>query len=534
MRDREGDALYVGKAANLRRRVRSYFGPGGRHGRLIGRALEELESLDHETCGSEFAALLREDRLIKELRPPCNRRGAGGGGAYLKLTLAEDAPRLYAVARPLPDGAAYFGPVRSQRLARGAVTGLRLLYGVEGPDTALRRRRPAPAAVGEPGALGRPGPAAGGGRAPGARSPWSPAIAPLPAAAAPRHARRPRPGAPGAGQPGGAGRARRGGGRRRGVLRRRRGGAATRRRDGRVVAGARPAGAGDRPARVAPAAAAAAVAVLDELGIVEDRLRDRAARAPRWSSRPAGTHRRSALAAIGRARGRAGRDAGLAVRAAAALALSGRYAPFGRQAAAGLRAWADGCGARLRIEDDRSDPAESARLLPGLARAADLTFGPYGSGPARRGRRGDGRAARGRLEPRRRRGAPHRRPRDRRAGPGRGVLARAWPTSCGRPAPTRARSRSCARPGASAARWPAARRESLAAAGARPLVASTSTPAIRARPSPRRGRPGPRWVVGGGRAEDDLALARSLVGTGMRPAWWCAAWPSPATSWATP
>ena len=56
------------------------------------------------------------------------------------------------------------------------------------------------------------------------------------------------------------------------------------------------------------------------------------------------------------------------MRAAAALALSGRYAAFGRQAAAGLRAWAEGCGAGLRIQDDRSDPAESARLLPGLAR----------------------------------------------------------------------------------------------------------------------------------------------------------------------
>ena len=134
MRDREGGVLYVGKASNLRRRVRAYFGPGGRHGRLIGRALEELESLDHETCGSEFAALLREDRLIKELRPPCNRRGVGGGGAYLKLTLAEDSPRLYAVRAQLPDGAAYFGPVRSQRLARGAVTALRRLYSLDAVD----------------------------------------------------------------------------------------------------------------------------------------------------------------------------------------------------------------------------------------------------------------------------------------------------------------------------------------------------------------------------------------------------------------
>ena len=77
MRDREGAPLYVGKAGNLRRRVRSYFGPGGRHSRLIGRALERLDSIDHETCGSEFAALLREDQLIKEL----SRRATGAARA---------------------------------------------------------------------------------------------------------------------------------------------------------------------------------------------------------------------------------------------------------------------------------------------------------------------------------------------------------------------------------------------------------------------------------------------------------------------
>ena len=135
MRDHGGGVLYVGKATNLRRRVRSYFGPGGRHGRLIGRALEELESIDHETCGSEFAALLREDRLIKELRPPCNRRGAAGGAGVPEADAGRGLAAPLRRARPLPDGAAYFGPVRSQRLARGAVTALRLLYGVEGPDT---------------------------------------------------------------------------------------------------------------------------------------------------------------------------------------------------------------------------------------------------------------------------------------------------------------------------------------------------------------------------------------------------------------
>ena len=56
------------------------------------------------------------------------------------------------------------------------------------------------------------------------------------------------------------------------------------------------------------------------------------------------------------------------IRAAAALALSGRFAPMGRQAAEGLTAWASAAGARLRIEDDRSDPELSAALAGGLAR----------------------------------------------------------------------------------------------------------------------------------------------------------------------
>lgn len=152
MRDRQGNALYVGKAANLRRRVRSYFGPGGRHSRLIGRALEGLEAIDHETCGSEFAALLREDRLIKDLRPPCNRRGTAAAGRYLRLVDG----RLSVVTATRPDGAAYFGPVRSQRLLRDGAACLRALHPLDASDPAVRARATADLAAalaGDPAAL---------------------------------------------------------------------------------------------------------------------------------------------------------------------------------------------------------------------------------------------------------------------------------------------------------------------------------------------------------------------------------------------
>ncbi len=138
MRDRHGEVLYVGKAGNLRRRVRSYFGPGGRHSRLIGRALERLESIDHEIHGSEFAALLAEDRLIKDLRPPCNRRGAGAAGRYLRLAPSGAANRLQLVTAIRDDDASYFGPLRSQRVAREAAACLEVLYPIRDAAPALR------------------------------------------------------------------------------------------------------------------------------------------------------------------------------------------------------------------------------------------------------------------------------------------------------------------------------------------------------------------------------------------------------------
>jgi DNA polymerase-3 subunit epsilon len=128
MKDAQGRVLYVGKAANLKRRVRSYFGPGGQHSRRIGRALAELERVDHEPLGSEFEALLREGELIRSLRPPCNSRGVTRRGRYLKLTVGELYPRLLVVDRPGRDDAAYFGPFRSARSVQRALWALQVAY----------------------------------------------------------------------------------------------------------------------------------------------------------------------------------------------------------------------------------------------------------------------------------------------------------------------------------------------------------------------------------------------------------------------
>jgi hypothetical protein len=72
MRDRTGEVIYVGKAGNLRRRVRSYFTPRALKDAKIARIHSQLYSLQFLTCANEVEALLLEMRMIRDFRPPIN------------------------------------------------------------------------------------------------------------------------------------------------------------------------------------------------------------------------------------------------------------------------------------------------------------------------------------------------------------------------------------------------------------------------------------------------------------------------------
>ncbi len=206
------------------------------------------------------------------------------------------------------------------------------------------------------------------------------------------------------------------------------------------------------------------------------------------------------------------RGSGATIRAAAALALSGRYGAFGRQAAAGLEAWAAARGVRLRIEDDRSDGARSARLCATLAPGADILLGPYGSGPGR----AVAAAMAGRPEVVWNHGAaavPG--PRGRMVdvlGPARAYW-RGLPALAGdaRVAVVRA-------PGGFGAEIAEGAIAALAAAGRPAVLTADLDPA---RPEGAVGAAvaaGADWVAGGGRMEDDLALARAIAAAGLRGA----------------
>ena len=116
MKDRGGRILYVGKATNLRARVRSYFGGDDR--RKVPQLLRETEAIDWIECPHELEASVRELRLIQELEPRFNRQGKRWRStAYVKLTLTERFPRLTVVRSAKADGNLYLGPFASTRAA---------------------------------------------------------------------------------------------------------------------------------------------------------------------------------------------------------------------------------------------------------------------------------------------------------------------------------------------------------------------------------------------------------------------------------
>jgi DNA polymerase-3 subunit epsilon len=130
MRDARGQALYVGKARDLRARGRSYFGPR-RQRPAVEAALLALDRIDGVPLGSELEAALVELELIRTFRPPGNARSVRPERcAYLRLGLADPVPALGIRDRPRPDGALYAGPFRSRRVAEEAAHALRDAYGL--------------------------------------------------------------------------------------------------------------------------------------------------------------------------------------------------------------------------------------------------------------------------------------------------------------------------------------------------------------------------------------------------------------------
>jgi len=114
-RDRNGTVFYVGKAKNLRSRVRSYF--YGDERRSVEQMLRELHSIDSRVCATELEAEVVELRMIATHLPRHNRRNRPPRSAHFVKVTAERFPRLSIVRTVRDDGLGYLGPFRSRRSA---------------------------------------------------------------------------------------------------------------------------------------------------------------------------------------------------------------------------------------------------------------------------------------------------------------------------------------------------------------------------------------------------------------------------------
>ena len=128
MRGEQGHVLYIGKARSLRGRVRSYFRRGDRTAKTISLA-KRVADLEVIVTDSEIEALLLENNLIKEHRPPFNVTFRDDKGyLYVKVTTNETYPRIGTTRRLLKDGALYFGPFTSAKSLRQTLKLLNRLF----------------------------------------------------------------------------------------------------------------------------------------------------------------------------------------------------------------------------------------------------------------------------------------------------------------------------------------------------------------------------------------------------------------------
>lgn len=143
-RDPEGRILYVGKAADIKQRVRSYFrSPGGRDIKTI-MMLEKAADIEYVITGSEKEAFILEDNLIKEYHPPYNIKFRDDKRyPLLKLPVAEEFPVLSIVRRAENDGSLYFGPYPSAHSLRETVKWIRRIFPIRTSlDTKFSRLPP--------------------------------------------------------------------------------------------------------------------------------------------------------------------------------------------------------------------------------------------------------------------------------------------------------------------------------------------------------------------------------------------------------
>ncbi len=118
----EGTVIYVGKAKNLRSRVRSYFLEASQANRKTGSLMREAVDVDYIVVDNEREALALENNLIKQRKPRFNILLRDDKTyPYIKLTMGDRFPKVFVTRKLRKDGGQYFGPYFPGNLAHRLV-----------------------------------------------------------------------------------------------------------------------------------------------------------------------------------------------------------------------------------------------------------------------------------------------------------------------------------------------------------------------------------------------------------------------------
>ena len=123
-----GDTLYVGKATDLRARVRSYFYGDPR--RKIRDLLRQVDRITVETFDTMLEAEVAEMRAIAQEMPPHNRAGKPTASWYLKVHTNAKTPKITSARVPREDGNLYLGPFHNLRMVRTLIEALQDAFAI--------------------------------------------------------------------------------------------------------------------------------------------------------------------------------------------------------------------------------------------------------------------------------------------------------------------------------------------------------------------------------------------------------------------
>ena len=140
MHDKKDQIIYVGKAISLKNRVRQYFQSSRDKSVKIKQMVSKIARFEYIVTDSELEALILENNLIKEHRPKYNTMLRDDKTyPYIKITAAEDYPRIMMVRRIQKDKAKYFGPFASGGAVRVTIDLMHKAFGIRDCNRLLPR-----------------------------------------------------------------------------------------------------------------------------------------------------------------------------------------------------------------------------------------------------------------------------------------------------------------------------------------------------------------------------------------------------------